>query len=91
MSNAPAYLLTLGMSRSAMSVVFLAGPLSGLIVQPVVGAMADASTSRFGRRRPYIMGGALLCGVAMLLLGFTRQVAGVFTRAVRARPRLCSS
>ncbi|KZV95562.1 MFS general substrate transporter [Exidia glandulosa HHB12029] len=79
MSNAPAYLLTLGMSRSAMSVVFLAGPLSGLIVQPIVGAMADASTSRFGRRRPYIMGGALLCGVAMLLLGFTRQFAGVFT------------
>ncbi|EJD35081.1 MFS general substrate transporter [Auricularia subglabra TFB-10046 SS5] len=79
MSNAPAYLLTLGMSRAGMSIVFLAGPLSGLIVQPIVGAMADASTSRFGRRRPYIMGGAIICGFAMLLLGFTRQFAGIVT------------
>ncbi|EJD36554.1 hypothetical protein AURDEDRAFT_174423 [Auricularia subglabra TFB-10046 SS5] len=79
MRNAPAYLLTLGMSRAGMSIVFLAGPLSGLIVQPIVGAMADALTSRFGRRRPYIMGGTIICGFAMLLLGFTRQFAGIVT------------
>ncbi|KAH7098181.1 MFS general substrate transporter [Auriculariales sp. MPI-PUGE-AT-0066] len=81
MSNAPAYLLTLGMSRAAMSVVLLAGPLSGLIVQPLVGALADANTSRFGRRRPYILGGALICAFAMLLLGFTRAVATIVTSA----------
>jgi solute carrier family 45 protein 1/2/4 len=63
-----------------MAMVFLAGPLSGLIVQPLVGVLADKSKSRFGRRRPYMIGGALLCVFAMLLLGYTRNVASLFTR-----------
>ena len=45
----------------------------------IPGVLADNSTSRFGRRRPYIMVGTLLCMVGMLLLGFTRPVASIFT------------
>lgn len=81
MSYASPYLISLGLTSSTVTLVFLAGPLSGLIVQPLVGALADASTSRFGRRRPFILLGCVLCVLGMLLLGYTRAVAGVFTTA----------
>ncbi|KAK0236313.1 sucrose transporter [Armillaria nabsnona] len=73
------YLLSLGLSKSTMAMVFVAGPLSGLIVQPLIGVLADGCTSRWGRRRPYMMGGVLICISAMLLLGWTRQVGAWFT------------
>ncbi|KAF8653633.1 hypothetical protein AX16_003785 [Volvariella volvacea WC 439] len=62
-----------------MAIVFVAGPLSGLIMQPLIGVLADNSTSRWGRRRPYMMAGTFLCMISMLLLGFTRPVAAIFT------------
>ncbi|KAH7882867.1 major facilitator superfamily domain-containing protein [Phlebopus sp. FC_14] len=78
MSYASPYLLSLGLTKSWMAVVFLAGPLAGLIVQPMIGILADNSTSRFGRRRPLILAGTFLCCLATLLLGFTRPVASIF-------------
>ena len=41
--------------------------------------LADNSKSRFGRRRPYMLAGVAVCASALILLGFTRQFAGVFT------------
>ncbi|KAF9036321.1 major facilitator superfamily domain-containing protein [Panaeolus papilionaceus] len=79
MSYASPYLLTLGLSKSKMAIVFLAPPLSGLLVQPLIGILADSSTSSLGRRRPFILGGTIVAVVSMLLLGFTRSVASVFT------------
>jgi solute carrier family 45 protein 1/2/4 len=73
------YLLSLGLSKSSVAVVFVAGPLSGLIMQPLIGVLADNCTSRFGRRRPYMLVGTVICAAAMLLLGFTRPVASIFT------------
>lgn len=49
----------------------LAGPMTGLIVQPIVGAMSDSTTSRFGRRRPYFVVGAILCSICLLLMPFS--------------------
>ena len=43
------------------------------------GVLADNCTSRFGRRRPYMLLGTVICIFAMLLLGFTRPVASIFT------------
>ncbi len=43
------------------------------------GVMADNSKSRFGRRRPFIVGGVALCAAALLLLGFTRNFASIIT------------
>ena len=54
----------------------MAGPLSGLIVQPLIGAFADRSRSRLGRRRPFMLAGCAICVVAMMLLGWTREVSG---------------
>jgi solute carrier family 45 protein 1/2/4 len=61
-----------------MSLVFMAGPLSGLIVQPLIGAFADRSQSRYGRRRPFMLAGVAICICAMMLLGWAREVSGLF-------------
>lgn len=79
MSYASPYLLSLGLSKPLMAVVFLAGPFSGLIVQPLIGVLADNSKSRFGRRRPLICIGAAICCFATLLFGYTRPLAALFT------------
>ncbi|KAG5644844.1 hypothetical protein DXG03_007572 [Asterophora parasitica] len=79
MGYASPYLLSLGLSKSSMAIVFLAGPLSGLVMQPVIGVLSDTSTSRFGRRRPYMLLGTVICILAMLLLGYTRGFAAIFT------------
>lgn len=46
---------------------------------PIAGVLADNSKSRFGRRRPYMIGGAIITAVATILFGFTRPVAGIFS------------
>lgn len=61
-----------------MSLVFMAGPLSGLIMQPLVGAYADRSRSRFGRRRPFMLIGSGIAAFGMVLLGWCREIAGWF-------------
>ncbi|KAJ3934206.1 MAG: hypothetical protein NXY57DRAFT_890642 [Lentinula lateritia] len=77
MAYASPYLLSLGLSKSAMAVVFVAGPLSGLVMQPVIGILTDSNTSKWGRRRPYMIIGTILCVFAMSLLGWTKEVAGL--------------
>jgi hypothetical protein len=47
-------------------------------IQYSPGAWSDRCTSRFGRRRPYLVAGTLLSTAALLLLGFTRHVASIF-------------
>lgn len=79
MAQASPYLLSLGLSKSLMSLVFVAGPLSGLIVQPIVGVLSDGCRSSFGRRRPFLVAGCAASALALLLLGFASNVAGWVT------------
>ena len=72
------YLLQLGLTKSKTSLVWIAGPLSGLIMQPVVGVLADSSKSKWGRRRPFMMGGALIVALCLLVLGWTAEIVGLF-------------
>lgn len=72
------YLLSLGLTKSKTSLVWIAGPLSGLIVQPIVGVIADESKSKWGRRRPFIMAGAVVSGLCLLTLGFTKEIVSFF-------------
>ncbi|KAJ4363316.1 hypothetical protein N0V95_001089 [Ascochyta clinopodiicola] len=72
------YLLELGLTKSRISLVWVAGPLSGLIMQPVVGVIADRSTSRYGRRRPFMVGCTILTSLFLLLLGWTKEVVALF-------------
>ncbi|POY73600.1 hypothetical protein BMF94_3133 [Rhodotorula taiwanensis] len=78
MSRAAPFLLSLGISKSMMSVVFLAGPLSGLIVQPLVGVLSDGCKSRLGRRRPFIIAGCVLTSLSVMMLGWSKEIASVF-------------
>ena len=74
------YLLQLGLTKSRTSLVWIAGPLSGLIMQPVVGVLADNSRSKWGRRRPFMIGGSLIVAICLLVLGWTGEIVRLFVR-----------
>lgn len=60
---------TLGAGIESLPILWIAAPLTGLIVQPLIGHYSDRTWSvRFGRRRPYFCVGALLCCVALLAM-----------------------
>lgn len=69
------YLLELGLSRAHMALVMLAAPISGLVVQPIIGALADASTSSWGRRRPYMLISSILCTLSLMLLSYAKELS----------------
>ncbi|CAE6519365.1 unnamed protein product [Rhizoctonia solani] len=69
------YLLELGLTRAHMAIVMLAAPFSGLVVQPIIGALADASTSSWGRRRPFMLGGSVLCILSLMMLSYAKEVS----------------
>lgn len=64
----------LGADPEKLPFLWLAGPLTGLLVQPIIGAMSDRTTSRWGRRTPYFLVGALLCSICLLAMPFSRAV-----------------
>lgn len=72
------YVQLIGVPHTWSSFIWLCGPISGMIVQPVVGYYSDRCTSRFGRRRPYIAGGAFLVAIAVFLIGYAADI-GVST------------
>ena len=61
----------LGADEAALPLLWLAGPVTGLIVQPIVGAMSDRTVSPWGRRTPYFMIGALICSLCLLWMPFS--------------------
>ncbi len=67
-SNTSTIFESLGADVHQLSYFWLAAPLAGLIVQPIVGLFSDGTWTRFGRRIPFIMGGALVSALALLLM-----------------------
>lgn len=49
-------------------------------MQPIVGVIADKSKSRWGRRRPFMLGGSLIVAASLFLLGWTSEVVGIFVK-----------
>ncbi|KAK3945291.1 major facilitator superfamily domain-containing protein [Diplogelasinospora grovesii] len=72
------YLLSLGLTKGQTSMVWIAGPLSGLIVQPIIGVVADESKSKWGRRRPIIVIGSVVVACSLLTLGYTKEIVAYF-------------
>ena len=64
----------LGASEAALPLLWLAGPMTGLLVQPLIGAMSDRTLSARGRRTPYFLIGAVLCSIALLLMPFSQTL-----------------
>lgn len=67
-SNASRILQTFGADMEHLSWFWLAAPLTGLIIQPIIGHYSDKTWTRLGRRRPFFLVGALLAAVALLLM-----------------------
>ena len=61
----------LGADEASLPLLWLAGPMTGLLVQPIIGAMSDRTISRWGRRTPYFMIGAILCSICLLFMPFS--------------------
>lgn len=59
---------TLGASIDNLPVLWIAGPVTGLLVQPLIGYMSDRTWGRLGRRRPYFLGGAIACSLALIAM-----------------------
>ncbi|TAN08249.1 MAG: MFS transporter [Rhodanobacteraceae bacterium] len=59
---------TLGASVAAIPALWIAAPLTGLIVQPLIGHWSDRTWGRLGRRRPYFLAGAVLATLALLVM-----------------------
>ncbi len=59
---------TLGASIDAIPILWIAAPVTGLIVQPIIGHMSDKTWNRLGRRRPYFLTGALLASTAIIFM-----------------------
>ena len=68
------YVQQLGLPHKWAAVVWLCGPISGLLVQPIVGYYSDRCKSRFGRRQPFIAAGAALVAIAVFLIGYAADI-----------------
>jgi len=75
--NASRILQTFGADVEHLSLFWLAAPLTGMIVQPIIGHYSDRTWNRFGRRRPYFMIGAILTAIALILMPNSAVLAGL--------------
>ena len=67
-SNMSRVFQTLGSSIDDLPALWVAAPLTGLIVQPIIGHLSDKTWNRLGRRRPYFLTGAVLAALALFLM-----------------------
>src|SRR5206468_4250965 len=68
LGNMSAIYEVLGAKSEDIPILWLAAPLTGLIVQPIIGSMSDRTWNRLGRRRPYFLVGAILASVALFIM-----------------------
>jgi maltose/moltooligosaccharide transporter len=59
---------TLGAEIEQIPILWIAAPVTGLIIQPIIGHMSDHTWGRLGRRRPYFLVGAVMASIALILM-----------------------
>ncbi len=57
--------------ESKLPILWLAGPVTGLLIQPLIGAISDGTWTRFGRRKPFFVVGALVGSIAVLFMPYS--------------------
>ena len=62
------------MSKSLLALVWIAGPLSGTLVQPYVGIMSDNCRLSWGKRKPFMLAGAAATMVSLVALAWAREI-----------------
>ncbi len=60
-----------------IAIVMTIGALGAMIAQPAAGQLSDRTRSKFGRRAPWIIGGAVVGGIALIILGFMNNLVGI--------------
>ncbi|MCJ1361426.1 hypothetical protein MMC16_000526 [Acarospora aff. strigata] len=82
LSHGSPYLLSLGMNKSLLAFVWIAGPLSGTLVQPYVGIRSDNCRISWGRRKPFMLAGGAATILSLVALAWAREIVrgilGVF-------------
>ena len=68
MANMSAIYEKLGAEPDKIAFLWLAAPMTGLLVQPIIGSMSDRTWNRLGRRRPYFLVGAILSSIALVFM-----------------------
>lgn len=69
-----------------LALVWIAGPLSGVLVQPYVGMKSDNCRIKWGKRRPFIVGGAAATIVSLMVLAWAAEIMGGFLSIFGANP-----
>jgi maltose/moltooligosaccharide transporter len=64
----------LGAEESKLPYLWLAGPITGLIIQPIVGALSDKTITPWGRRTPYFLIGAIVCSICLFIMPYSSSV-----------------
>lgn len=59
---------TLGAEIDAIPILWIAAPITGLVIQPIIGYLSDNTWNRLGRRRPYFLVGAILASIALIIM-----------------------
>ena len=70
---------SLGASPFIYGLIWLAGPFTGMVVQPLVGTLSDKTRTKFGRRRPYLLGGAILASIALWIFPNSQNIVEGFS------------
>jgi len=83
-SNVSRILSDLGADLHSLSLFWLAAPLMGLVVQPLLGAASDRTWNRLGRRNPYILFGAVVAAIGMVFMPNASIVAGLMAPVIFA-------
>ncbi|OAA43155.1 Major facilitator superfamily domain, general substrate transporter [Metarhizium rileyi] len=87
LSNGSPYLLSLGLSKSLMALVWIAGPLTGSLVVPYVGIISDNCRIRWGKRRPFMVGGTIATVAGLMFLAWAREIVGGILGVFGASPK----
>lgn len=74
LSNGSPYLLSLGLSKSLMALVWIAGPLTGTLVQPYVGMLSDNCRLPWGKRKPFMVGGTVATVTSLMFLAWAKEI-----------------
>ena len=85
-SSGSPFLLSLGMSKSLLALVWIAGPLGGVLVQPYVGIRSDNCRVSWGKRRPFMIAGAIATAVSFLALAWSKAIVHGFLGLFGADP-----
>ena len=83
-SNMSRVFQTLGASMDDLPALWVAAPLTGLIVQPIIGHFSDRTWCRLGRRRPYFLTGAIFAALSLLVMPLAPMISAplVFAAAM---------